>query len=121
MIQGGDPLSIDNDPFNDGMGTSGEYVPQEFTDTPFERGTVAFGREAGSDNGGSCQFFICLTRTPEWDGEYNVFGRVAEGIEVAEAISEATLTTRDHPQLKYSPARKQVIRRVTIEYRPEAG
>jgi len=121
MIQGGDPLSIDNDPFNDGQGTAGEYIPQEFTDTPFERGTVAFGREAGSDNGGSCQFFICLTRTPEWDGQYNAFGRVVEGIEVAESISRAPLTQRDHPRLKFSPARKQVIRRLTIEYRPETA
>lgn len=117
MIQGGDPLSRDNDPYNDGQGTAGEYLPQEFSDIPMDRGVVAMGRAEGSDNGGSCQFFIVLRRTPQWDGKYNVFGRVVEGIEVAEAISRAPLSQDPHPAMKYRPAGKQLIKRITIEYR----
>jgi cyclophilin family peptidyl-prolyl cis-trans isomerase len=117
MIQGGDPLSRDRDPYNDGQGTSGSYLPQEFSDLPVERGTVAMGREEYGDNGGSCQFFIVLQRTSEWDGQYNVFGKVVEGIEVAEEISRAPLTKSDHPTQKYKPAGKQIIKRVSIEYR----
>lgn len=117
MIQGGDPLSRDSDPYNDGTGTSGAYLPQEFSQRPFERGSVAMGREAGSDNGGSCQFFIVLKRSPEWDGRYNLFGEVTEGIEIADGISEAPLTQDAHPSLKFRPAGKQIIEEIQIEYR----
>lgn len=117
MIQGGDPLSRDNDPFNDGQGTSGEYLPQEFSSVPFERGTVAMGRLPGGDNGGSCQFFITLKPAPEWEGQYNVFGKVIEGIEVAEEISRSPLSKSDQPSVKNRPAGKQIIKRISIEYR----
>jgi peptidyl-prolyl cis-trans isomerase B (cyclophilin B) len=117
MIQGGDPLSRDRDPFNDGQGTSGSYLPQEFTSTPVDRGTVAMGHGAGADNGGSCQFFIVLKRTPQWDGKYNVFGKVTDGLDVADRISNAPLTKDPHPALKYHPAGKQTIKSIRIEYR----
>jgi cyclophilin family peptidyl-prolyl cis-trans isomerase len=117
MIQGGDPLSRDNDPFNDGQGTSGEYLPQEFSSVPFERGTVAMGRLPGGDNGGSCQFFITLKPAPEWEGQYNVFGKVIEGIEVAEEISRSPLSKSDQPSMKNRPAGKQIIKRISVEYR----
>jgi len=117
MIQGGDPLSRDNNPYNDGQGTSGSYLPKEFSDLPFERGTVAMGRDESGDNGGSCQFFIVLKRTPEWDGQYNVFGKVVEGLETADRISQVPLSKSDHPSMKYRPAGKQVIKRTRVEYR----
>jgi len=117
MIQGGDPYSRDNDPYNDGQGTSGKYLPEEFSSVPFERGTVAMGRLPGSDNGGSCQFFVTLKKSPEWDGQYNVFAKVIEGIEVAEAISRAPLSKSEHPSMKSRPAGKQVIKSVSVEYR----
>ena len=117
MIQGGDPLSRDNNPYNDGLGTSGSYLLQEFSTVPFERGAVAMGRDPGGDNGGSCQFFVVLQRTPEWDGQYNLFGRVVEGIEAAEEISRAPLTTDPHPALRNRPAGRQILRQVRIEYR----
>src|SRR5882762_1434520 len=46
IIQGGDPLSKDNDPANDGTGDS-KYpnVPGEFSDIPYERGTVGAARK----------------------------------------------------------------------------
>lgn len=117
MIQGGDPLSRDSDPYNDGQGTSGEYLPQEFSAVPFERGTVAMGRSPGGDDGGSCQFFITLQRSPDWDEQYNVFGKVIEGIEVAEEISRSPLAKSDHPSMKNRPAGKQIIKSVSVEYK----
>jgi peptidyl-prolyl cis-trans isomerase B (cyclophilin B) len=117
MIQGGDPLSRDNDRYNDGQGTSGKYLPVETSDIQFDRGTVAMGRKPGADNGGSCQFFIVLKRSADWDGQYNAFGKVTSGIEVAEEISRAPLTKDTHPAMKFRPAGKQIIERIRIEYR----
>ena len=35
------------------------------------------------------QFFICVTDQPPLDGKYTIFGRVAEGMDVVQKISEA--------------------------------
>ena len=75
LIQGGDPLSKDNDPANDGSGES-PYgnVPGEFSDFPFDVGTVGAARRGASPefngsaavteeqarNTANCQFFITL-------------------------------------------------------------
>jgi cyclophilin family peptidyl-prolyl cis-trans isomerase len=72
--------------------------------------------QEGSEDGGSCQFFIVLRRTPEWDGRYNVFGKVVEGIEVVEKISRAPLT-KSYPGVKHRPAGQQIITGTRIEYR----
>jgi cyclophilin family peptidyl-prolyl cis-trans isomerase len=117
MIQGGDPNSRDRDPYNDGQGTSGEYLPQEFSSHPFDRGTVAMGRLPGGDNGGSCQFFIVLKESRDWDGQYNAFGEVVEGIEVADEISRVELSNDPHPSMKSRPVGKQIIKGIRIEYR----
>jgi cyclophilin family peptidyl-prolyl cis-trans isomerase len=79
LIQGGDPLSRDNDPTNDGTGDSPyANVPGEFTDIPYERGTVGAARrgatpefagqpglsEEQARNTANCQFFITLQPNP---------------------------------------------------------
>ena len=73
------------------------------------------------EDGGSCQFFIVLKRAADWDGQYNVFGRVVEGIEVADAISEVSLSKDSHPSMKNRPAGRQVIKKIRIEYREDPG
>src|SRR5688500_2635009 len=75
LIQGGDPLSKDNNPDNDGRGDSPyPNVPGEFSDIPFDRGTVGAARkgatpafpgapavsEAQARDTANCQFFITL-------------------------------------------------------------
>ena len=104
LIQGGDPLSKDNDPENDGSGDS-PYgnVPGEFSDIPFERGTVGAARRGASPEfagraavteeqaraTANCQFFITLAPAPQFDEDYTVFGRVIAGITNAEIIMGA--------------------------------
>jgi peptidyl-prolyl cis-trans isomerase B (cyclophilin B) len=117
MIQGGSPTSRDNDPYNDGQGTTGETIAAEISDHEFDRGTVAMAHRPGNRDSGSCQFFIVLRRIPEWDREYTAFGKVLEGIEVVEKISNSPLSKSTHPTLKQRPAGKQLIKSITIEYR----
>lgn len=98
IIQGGDPNSKDDDPRNDGAGSSPyPNVPAEFSDIPYERGTVGAARTTDV-NSANCQFYITLKRQPDFDQRYTVFGRVIEGIGNADIISNAPVTPgTDHP------------------------
>jgi peptidyl-prolyl cis-trans isomerase B (cyclophilin B) len=104
LIQGGDPLSKDNDPANDGTGDSNEpNLPAEFSDIPFERGSVGAARRGAAPAGNgqpalseeqardtaNCQFFITLNPQPDFDEDYTLFGRVIQGINNAEVIMRA--------------------------------
>jgi cyclophilin family peptidyl-prolyl cis-trans isomerase len=111
IIQGGDPLSKDNDPNNDGTGSSPyPNVAAEFSDLPYERGTVGAAR-AQDINSANCQFFITLKRQPQFDKRYTIFGRVVEGLNNADIISHAPLRegTQDRP------ADKITIKSITLQ------
>jgi len=93
VIQGGDPLSKDNDPNNDGQGGEsawgGKFADELNPDTPsykrgYMAGTVAMAN-SGPDTNGS-QFFIVLADQPEMPKKYTIFGKVKSGMEVIKAI-----------------------------------
>lgn len=120
LIQGGDPLSKDADPENDGLGDS-PYpdVTAEFSDLPYERGTVGAARKSegnASDAEGydtaNCQFFITLKRQTAFDNRYTVFGRVIEGLNTADVIASAPVEKRTE-----RPADKIVIKSITLRSR----
>jgi peptidyl-prolyl cis-trans isomerase B (cyclophilin B) len=53
---------------------------------------------AGPNTNGS-QFFIVTTESAPWlDGKHTVFGRVTNGMEVADRISELPRDARDKPR-----------------------
>jgi peptidyl-prolyl cis-trans isomerase B (cyclophilin B) len=87
MIQGGDPLTKDNDPRNDGKGGPGYTIPDEFSALPHARGIVSMAKKNTPHSGGS-QFFIVHQDAPHLDGRYSVFGRVVRGMDVVDAIAE---------------------------------
>lgn len=87
FVQGGDPLSRDADPANDGTGGPGYDLQPEINDKPFVRGTVGAASMGKRDNGS--QFFISLEEHPEWDMKYTAFGSVASGIKVADKVAAA--------------------------------
>ncbi len=89
FIQGGDPLSKDSNPENDGTGGPGYMLPPEHNDKKHVRGALAMAA-VGNKNAGS-QFFIDLKDYPNWDGKYTVFGNVIKGIEVADEIGNSKL------------------------------
>lgn len=100
IIQGGDPLSKDDDPANDGTGGSSyPDVPAELSDLPFEAGTVGTAR-GGIDTANS-QFYITVQPQPSFDERYTVFGRVLQGLDNARVIMTAPLAeeTQDRPEL----------------------
>lgn len=127
LIQGGDPLSKDNDPGNDGAGES-PYgnVPGEFSDIPFDRGTVGAARRGASPefagrlavteeqarDTANCQFFITLAPAPQFDEDYTVFGQVIAGIANAEVIMRAPVVEGTE-----RPADKIVVKSISLQPR----
>lgn len=117
FIQGGDPFSKDNDPYNDGKGNAAEWIQAEFQeDYQVGRGSVGMMRKDTQPDSSSCQFFIALRRKKEWDGKYNIFGEVIEGIEVADAIGGAPIVKKDS-KLANRPTAKMTIKKMSLDYR----
>lgn len=87
VIQGGDPLSTDADPTNDGTGKSGKpNVPAEFSDIKYDTGIVGAARGQDFDSANS-QFFITLKRESGFDNRYTIFGKVIDGMQNVRTIS----------------------------------
>jgi cyclophilin family peptidyl-prolyl cis-trans isomerase len=111
IIQGGDPLS--KDPARSakygtgGLGTL-RFEPNAETHT---RGAVSAVLVPGQRDSAGNQFFICVTDQPTLDGQYTVFARVAEGINVAQRISTMAATAG-------VPTERAEIRKVTIRNKP---
>jgi peptidyl-prolyl cis-trans isomerase B (cyclophilin B) len=85
MIQGGDPNTKNRDPRDDGGGGPGYTIEDEFSEISHLRGMVSMAN-TGRPNSGGSQFFIVVKHKPHLDGGYSLFGRVIEGIEVADRI-----------------------------------
>ena len=114
IIQGGDPQTRSGNPAIWGTGNSPyPNAPAEFSDIPYERGTVGAAR-TNDVNTANCQFFITLKRQPAFDRKYTIFGRVIEGIKNAEIIMTAPTE-----QGSERPADKVVIKSMMLQ--PRAG
>ncbi len=66
-------------------GSSYPDLPAEFSNTPFERGTVGMAR-AQNPNSANSQFFIMFEEGSFLNGQYTVFGQVIDGMEHVDAI-----------------------------------
>lgn len=111
MIQGGDPLSKDSDPNNDGTGSGPRKMPAEFTTKySHKRGMVSTARSS-DPNSGSCQFFIMHQDKTHLDNQYTIFGRVLEGMDVVDTIATVPKGRNDRP------LQNVVMEKVTIETR----
>lgn len=107
MIQGGDPQGT-------GIGGPGYSIDGEFTQNGFkndlkhERGVISMARSMMPNSAGS-QFFIMVENSPHLDGQYAAFGKVIEGIEVADKIVSVRTDMSDMP---YEP---QIMVSVTVD------
>lgn len=107
MIQGGDP---------NGNGTGGakydikgEFTKNnEFNDLLHKRGVVSMARSTAFDSASS-QFFIVVKDSHFLNGNYAAFGKVIEGIEIADEIALVERDARD------KPLQPQVIKTMTVD------
>lgn len=107
MIQGGCPRGL-------GVGGPGYAIRGEFQANGFEntlqhdRGVLSMAR-TGQPNTAGSQFFIMVEKAPHLDGQYAAFGRITEGMEVADAIVSAKRDRMD------KPLQAQRMKKVTVE------
>jgi len=114
IIQGGDPLTKDPSRI-EAYGTGGLGVLRaERNAEKNTRGAVSAVVGGGNPDSGGTQFFICVADQPGLDGTYDVFGRVSEGILVAQKISEIAADEKGRPKERVA------IRSVTIRDKPAA-
>src|SRR4051794_20721822 len=90
MIQGGDPTGT-------GTGGPGYKFDDEANDHRVVRGSLAMAN-AGPNTNGSQFFIVTAEATPWLDGKHTVFGRVVEGMDVVDAISNVDRDARDKPR-----------------------
>ena len=107
MIQGGCPKGT-------GTGGPGYCIKGEFklngvkNNLSHKRGVVSMAR-AQSPNSAGSQFFIMVEKAPHLDGEYAAFGKVIEGMDVADAIVSVKTDWNDRPR------EEQKMKKVTVE------
>ncbi len=110
MIQGGDP---------DGNGTGGskDKIKGEFTkngvNNPIShvKGVISMARSNAPDSASS-QFFITVADATFLDGSYAAFGRVTEGMEIAEKIAKDAKPIDNNGTIP--PEQQPVIERIVI-------
>jgi cyclophilin family peptidyl-prolyl cis-trans isomerase len=96
IIQGGDPLLKNPKTPRNLWGTGGmnwgtggmNLLPSELSDLKHERGVVSTFRIPNKPNSDGSQFFVCVAPQPTLDGQFSTFGRVTEGMDVVERISQ---------------------------------
>jgi cyclophilin family peptidyl-prolyl cis-trans isomerase len=88
IIQGGDPNSKDRTKTSQyGFGGLG-VLRAEISAEPATRGAVAAVIQPGRPDSAGAQFFVTVTDQPQLTGKFTVFGRVSEGMDVVQKISE---------------------------------
>ena len=73
-------------------GTGGSKYPnlkQEFSATPFKRGTVGMARRGDSVDSANSQFFICFGDASSLNSQYTVIGTVVQGMDVVDKLKKA--------------------------------
>lgn len=112
MIQGGDPLSKDPAKVAD-YGTGGlNRLRAEAKTERATAGAVAAVLVPGQADSAGSQFFICASDQPGIDGQYTIFARVVEGIEVVQQISAVEADADGRPRTRVT------INSVTIRDTP---
>lgn len=102
IIQGGDPLS--KDPAKAALyGTGGlNELKAEPNAETMTAGAVAAVLVPGKPDSAGAQFFVCVSDQPTLSGQYTVFGRIVDGIEVAQQISAVQADASGHPASRIS-------------------
>ena len=98
MIQGGDPLSKDDNPANDGSGGPIISIPWEINELKHTPGILSMASVGDPRAGAGSQFFIMHKAYPSLNGKYTVFGKATNGMEVVDKIVNLPRDSKDRPE-----------------------
>ncbi len=95
------------------LGSIGYWLKPEFSKEPHEVGTVGACHGTEPDTA-ACSFYITLSKAPLLDNNFTIFGKVTQGLGVAQRIF--SLPVRNDPEYPEGdrPEKPVVIRKVTI-------
>ena len=112
LIQGGDPLT--KDPASVAKYGQGglKQLRREPNAEKHTSGAVSAVMVPGDPNSAGAQFFICVSDQAALDGQFDVFARVVEGIEVVQQISTTDADANGIAKTRV------VINKVTIRETP---
>ncbi|MBL0048654.1 MAG: peptidylprolyl isomerase [Bacteroidetes bacterium] len=100
VIQGGDPNSIHGPISTWGQGNVNQpTVNAEFSAVQHLRGIIGAARD-NNINSASSQFYICVAPAPNLNGQYTVFGKVTEGMNIVDTIVNSPKDLNDVPLQK---------------------
>lgn len=113
MIQGGDPLTRDDNPLNDGTGGPGYQIDAEFNDIQHVRGVLSMARSSDPNSAGS-QFFVMHGRAPHLDNKYTAFGSLVSGLDVLDRICDVPVTRQPSGEASRPTRDVRLIRAVVL-------
>lgn len=101
VVQGGDPNTLKSDRAAWGTGGPGYSIPLEVRQKYNfdEKGVLGMARAADPNSGGS-QFYITLAAAPNLDGQYTVFGKVVQGLDVLDKIKKVDPQSADYASVQ---------------------
>lgn len=128
MIQGGDPLSKDDNRSNDGTGGPGYTIKAEIDTSKYKHdlGAVAAARIGDTQNperrSSGSQFYIVVSEpgTKHLNNAYTVFGKVIKGVNVAQTIVVQPRNSNNLPNTRI-PMTMKLIEKTPAEILDEFG
>ncbi|WP_291640121.1 peptidylprolyl isomerase [Clostridium sp.] len=114
MVQGGDPEGT-------GMGGPGYTIAGEFSENGFnnelkhERGVISMARGGNSMDSAGSQFFIVVADSANLDALYASFGKVTEGMEIADEIVNTPRDENQDSPTANRPIKDQIMKKVTVD------
>jgi peptidylprolyl isomerase len=90
VIQGGEPSFV-KDPANSEVNSTGYELPNEISDLSHNKAGMIGMANAGP-NTNTCEYYITLGDRSYLDGNYTLFGEVADGMDVVNKIEQGDTT-----------------------------
>jgi len=113
MIQAGDPFCSDNDEKTQcgtgGQSIWGEPFKDEKNELLVDTGALAMAN-SGPDTNGSQFFIVTGPHQKHLDGKHIVFGKVVEGMDVADAIAKVATDDNDQPSADVKIKKIEIIK-----------